>query len=221
MTAIRAAGTLLKASVASRVLEYLLLPFGEEGRTSAGRVTASKGSVTIPADHVVANIEHDRSRPVATSIVIDETEAGLVASFTVLPTAAGNDLLVEVEAGVRPGISVEIDNPVIRAGKLLAGKLSGAGFVAQPAFPSALLVAADAGDLPEELPVDTASESVSTDEVEVDGVIYVRKTTSTYKSETTRKDGEDLEDDTTDTGDETDAETTDTAQEGTVTASTR
>lgn len=217
---IRALGSLLTANVASRVLEYLLLPFGEEGRTSAGRVTASAGSVTIPDSHVVANIEHDRARPVATSVSVEETPAGLVASFTVLPTSAGNDLLVEVEAGVRPGISVEIDNPVIRAGKLLAGTLSGAGFVAQPAFPSALLVAADAGDLPEELYPDSHSSSESTEEIEVDGVVYVRKTISSYDTETTRKDGEDLGEDTeTET---TETETTDTAQEGTtVTASTR
>lgn len=220
MTAIRAAGTLLKASVASRVLEYLLLPFGEEGRTSAGRVTASAGSVTIPENHIIANIEHDSTRPVATSIQIDERAEGLVASFTVLPTTAGNDLLVEADTGVRPGISVEIENPVIRAGKLLAGTLTGAGFVTKPAFPSALMLAADAGELPDEIMPDTNSETVSTDEIEVDGVMYVRKTTSTYVSETVRKDGEDPED-TTDPDAEPVVEPTAEDQESTVTASTR
>ena len=40
----KVAGTLLTASLADRVLNYLLLPFGEEGRTSLGRMTASRGS---------------------------------------------------------------------------------------------------------------------------------------------------------------------------------
>lgn len=206
MTTIKAAGTLLTASVTDRILSYLLLPFGEEGRTSAGRVTASAGSVTIPAGHrVVANMEHDRKSPVATSTVIEETPAGLTASFRVLPTTAGNDLLIEASEGVRTGISVEIDNPVIRDGQLLAGTLSGAGFVTTPAFPSAQLVAADAGDLPDELPADTTSTAETVDEIVVEGVTYVRKTTSTYTTETARKDGEPLDEEPTDTP-ETDPE---------------
>lgn len=209
MTTMKAAGRLITASVAERVLSYLLLPFGEVGRTSVGAITASAGAVTIPETHIVGNLEHDASRPLATSTTIEETPQGIVASFRVLPTTAGNDLLVEAEAGVRTGISVEIADGVIRAGKLLAGRLVGAGFVAQPAFPSALLTAADAGELPDELPVDTTSTSESTEEIEVEGVVYVRKTTSSYTTETTRKDGEDLSEDDaeTDSDADSDAET--------------
>lgn len=187
MTTITAAGRLLTASIGDRILSYLLLPFGEEGRTSAGRVTAAAGSVTIPDTHVVANLEHDRTTPAAVSTVIEETPAGLTASFRVLPTSVGDDLLVEASEGVRTGISVEIDNPVIRDGQLLAGVLSGAGFVTAPAFPSAQLVAADAGDLPDELPPDSDEHSESTSVIVIDGVEYVRKTTSTYTTETTPK----------------------------------
>lgn len=220
MTTMKAAGRLITASVAERVLSYLLLPFGEVGRTSVGAITASAGAVTIPDTHIVGNLEHDPSRPLATSTTIEERPEGIVASFRVLPTTAGNDLLVEADAGVRTGISVEIADGVIRAGKLLAGRLVGAGFVAQPAFPSALLTAADAGDLPDELPVDTTSTSESTEEIEVDGVIYVRKTTSTYTTETTRKDGEALDPDA-DPDAETDPETDPEKESTPVTASTR
>lgn len=153
MTSIKAAGRLLTASVDDRVLEYLLLPFGEQGRTSAGRVTASAGTLTIP-ERLIANLEHDGTRPVATGTVTEEDD-GLHASFRVAATTAGNDLLVEAAEGLRTGVSVEIENPVIRAGKILAGELTGAGFVTKPAFPSALLVAADAGELDE-----TATETV-------------------------------------------------------------
>lgn len=162
MTTIKAAGSLLTANVDERVLSYLLLPYGEIGRTSAGKVTASAGTLTIP-ESITANLEHDGTRPVARSVRIEETERGLEATFRILPTTAGNDLLVEAAEGVRTGISVEIDNPVIRAGALLAGDLTGAGFVTSPAFPSAQLVACDCGDV-----TDTSSPSGDSDSASSD-----------------------------------------------------
>lgn len=208
MTTIKAAGRLLTASVDDRTLSYLLLPYGEEGRTSAGRVTASQGTLTIPEGGIVGNLEHDHTVPTARSTAITDTPDGLHASFRILPTTVGNDLLLEAAEGVRTGISVEIDNPVIRDGKLLAGTLSGAGFVTRPAFPSAQLRAADAGDLPEELLPDASSTSQTEEEIVVDGVTYVRKTTSTYTTETARKDGEPLDEEPAEETTETESEET-------------
>lgn len=161
MTTLKAAGTLLASDATSRILRYLLLPFGEPGRTSAGLVTASKGSVTIPADvsTLVANDEHDYRQPRSKFLSVTETDRGLEAEVKVLETSAGNDLLLEASQGVKSGISVEIENPVIRGGKLLAGILSGAGHVVRPAFPSALLTAADTGeDAPAAEDEDTAQD---------------------------------------------------------------
>ena len=151
MTTIQAAGKLLASDTGNRILRYLLLPYGEPGRTSAGLVTASKGSVTIPQDvtTLVANDEHDYKQPRSKFRSVTETDRGLEAEVEVLPTRAGDDLLAEAAAGVKAGMSVEIENPVIRAGKLIAGLLSGAGHVVRPAFPSALLTAA-AADLGED-----------------------------------------------------------------------
>lgn len=154
MTTIQTAGILLASDVANRVLRYMLLPFGVPGRTSAGIVTASAGSITLPADPTTlfANNEHDYKQPLSKFASITETPAGLEASFNVLPTRAGDDLLAEAAAGAKPGISVEIENPVIRGGKLLAGLLAGAGHCVRPAFPTAqLLTASDMGDLAEGL----------------------------------------------------------------------
>ncbi|WP_448072336.1 hypothetical protein [Georgenia yuyongxinii] len=153
-TTIRTAGTLLIASVDARTLTYRLLPYGEQGRTNVGRVTASKGSVTLPEDpsRLLLNLEHDRKRPVGKGVSIEDTDGGLVATFAIARTRAGDDLLEEAHEGLRAAVSVEIDSPVIRGGKLLAGLLTGAGAVVDPAFPSAQLVAADAGELPKTLP---------------------------------------------------------------------
>lgn len=157
MTTLKAAGRLLASDAGNRILRYLLLPYGEPGRTSAGLVTASKGSVTIPQDvtTLVANEEHDFKQPRSKFLSVEETDQGLEATVQVLETRAGDDLLVEAAAGVKSGMSVEIENPVIRAGKLVAGLLSGAGHVVRPAFPSAMLTAADTG---EETPAEDQGE---------------------------------------------------------------
>lgn len=142
-------GHLLTASVEDRTLTYRLLPFGEAGSTNLGKITASAGSVTVPDNvgSVGLNIEHDFTRPVGRATEIHEDKDGLVATFKVSRTTAGNDLLEEAAEGLRAAVSVEIDSPVIRDGALISGALTGAGAVVRPAFPSAQLVAADAGEL--------------------------------------------------------------------------
>lgn len=144
------AGELLTASVDDRVLTYRLLTFGEAGRTSAGLLTAADASaVTIPDDvtRLSVNVQHDRNRPAAKFLRVYASAdgAGLDCEVRCLPTTTGQDMLIEAAEGVRPGISVELRDPTIRNGQLLRSTLDGAGFVTQPAFPSSLLVAADAG----------------------------------------------------------------------------
>lgn len=160
---IQALGQLLTASRDDRTLRYRLLPFGEAGRTNKGSIIASAGAVEIPGEALPVNLEHDYTRPVGT-MVTEETAEGLDALVNIANTRTGDDVLEEAAAGLRAGISVEIDSPVVRAGKLIAGKLAGAGLVVRPAFPSALLTAADCGDLPQgEPPVEpeTAVTSVT------------------------------------------------------------
>ncbi len=144
MTTLRVSGTLLAADD-DRTLTYRLLPFGEPGRTNRGTVTVAAGVVTLPDDPaaVVLNVEHDRTRPVGRAVALVESTAGLDASFRIASTPAGDALLAEAREGLRTGVSVELDDVVIRAGALTAGALTGAGAVVAPAFPSALLVAAD------------------------------------------------------------------------------
>jgi len=182
-------GTLLAAE--DDVLTYLLLPWGEEGRTSLGKVTASRGALTIPDDleGMFGNLEHSPRLKASRPVRIEETDAGLVASVRPDDTPLGRALAAEIAAGERSGISVEVERPVIRGGRLIAGALSGYGHTEAPAFPSAVLVASDAGELPDGM-ADQDSTTETTETIVVDGVEYVRKTTSTYTTETTRADGE-------------------------------
>jgi len=163
-------GSVLRASADDRIVTYLLAPFGEPGRTNLGKVTLTASSLTVPEDvtGLTVNLEHQPTTPVGKFARVEATAKGYEADVRFLATRAGDDALTEAREGVRAGISVEVDNPVIRRGQMLAGVLSGAGVVVSPAYPSALMVAADAGDLPE----DDRTE----DEVRViDGIEYVRK----------------------------------------------
>lgn len=143
-------GQLLAAeALPDLTLNYRLLPYGQEGSTSLGRLTASAGSLELPTDvaSLGVNMEHDYKRPVGFFASLTEQPTGLDASVRFLDTTAGRDAYAEAKAKARPGISVEVSNPVIRAGKLIAGKLAGAGVCVRPAYPDALMIASDHGQL--------------------------------------------------------------------------
>jgi|GEM_PF-6171306 len=138
-------GTLFAADTDTRTLSYHLLPYEEYGSTSLGLVKAAPGVITLPEDlaDLQFNLEHDRRQPVGTFAALTDTDTGLDCEVSILATSAGNDLLVEAAAGVRSGISIELDDVTINEqGELTAGRLVGAGAVVNPAFPSARLAAA-------------------------------------------------------------------------------
>lgn len=141
------AGT-LTASREERTVTGLLLPFEEEGRTNLGRLTIGKGVVRIPRDPSVigANIGHDREQPVGRAVSVAETDAGVVATFSIADTDEGDELLAEIEKGTRKRLSAEVKGIVIKAGRAVSGALFGAAFVEEGAFPSAGLYAQLAED---------------------------------------------------------------------------
>lgn len=150
MTTLITTGQLVASDSAPELtLNYLLLPYGQEGSTSMGKLTASAGTITLPQDptSLPVNMEHDYKRPVGFFASLTEAAQGLLASVKFLDTTAGRDAYAEAKAKARPGISVEVSSPVIRAGKLLAGSLDGAGVCVRPAYPDALMIASDHGEL--------------------------------------------------------------------------
>lgn len=145
---IQATGELLTASVEDRTLTYKLLPFGEAGSTNVGKVIASRGSITIPSDinSLELNEEHQFQKQIGKFVRVEEFDTHIEATVRIVNTSAGNDALILAAEGLRTGISVEIAEPVIRNGKLLSGRLTGAGLVVRPAFSNARLTASDMGE---------------------------------------------------------------------------
>lgn len=168
MTNIQSYGELLAASEDDLTLTYRLLPYGEEGRTNLGSITASKGVLQIPADFksLELNEEHDFKKPIGFFEAITEEDSGLTATVRIIDTSAGRDAHKLAKAGLRTGISVEIAEPLIRNGNLMAGRLTGAGLVVRPAFSNAQLTAADCGTtLEKETPIMETTPSVEAAEV--------------------------------------------------------
>lgn len=160
----------MEATADPRVKSGLLLPYTEPGMTNLGKVTASKGALKLAEKPNQLTLEHMDKLPVADFVAFDETDAGLRCSVRYLDTPMGNAALEEFEAGTRTGLSVEVDNPVIRAGRLAEGAVTGGSQVEDPAFPSARLAAADAPTAPDMGADPTPPEpTVSTPKVVIDG----------------------------------------------------
>lgn len=133
----------LTANRDDRTLSGLLLPFGEEGRTNLGRLTASEDTALDLGDDVTLNVEHDPKRPIGRPLGVERTPEGLRASWRIVETRDGDDALTEAAEGLRAGFSVELEPIVTRGGRIVSGTLQAAGLVARPAFPSARLAAAE------------------------------------------------------------------------------
>ena len=139
----------LLATADPRVKAGLLLPYGEYGFTNKGKVLASAGSLTLADTLDQLTLEHAPKLGVAQFVAFEEKPDGLYCSVRYLDTPLGDAALAEYEAGTRAGLSVEVDAPVVVAGKLTAGKVTGGSQVETPAFASAKLAAAEMGDAPD------------------------------------------------------------------------
>ncbi|MFC5930208.1 hypothetical protein D6T64_05650 [Cryobacterium melibiosiphilum] len=137
------AGT-LTANQEDRIVTGLLLPYGEECRSNLGRFAFDQGAVTIPADlsGMSFNVEHARENVIGRPVSLTDTSAGIVASFSIAKTDAGNAALADIASGKRKHLSAEVSGVKIKDGKGVAGDLFAAALVAAPAFPSATLLAA-------------------------------------------------------------------------------
>jgi hypothetical protein len=173
MTDIQIESGTLYANRDERTVSGLLVPFGEEGNTNLGRFTVKAGAFTIPRDPsvVTLNTDHDRESPVGRAVLLAEREDGIHATFKFADTEEADAALEAFASGTRSKLSVEAKGIVLRAGQALAGRIFGAAVVAKGAFPSATLLAADAGEFPIESVADAPAPHAP-----VDGDIAIEAT---------------------------------------------
>ena len=165
------------ANLDERTLTGLLLPYGEEGRTNVGRFTVMAGDIAIPEDPYVVSIneDHDRFRPIGRATRLWETTAGIMATFAIGRTAAGDAALADT---TRRCLSAEFKTG-IKNGRATGGVLAAAAKVARGAFPSAQVLAADAEIDEETVELEAGEEAtVAEDHSEV---IYTDEDGRTYR----------------------------------------
>ena len=149
------------ADTQRRIIAGQIVPFGEVGNTSAGKVIFEKGSIQIPAISkikLLAQHQATASGVIGRAQSINETATGMNGVFKVSASADGENFLVKASEGILDGLSVGVE--VIRAserkdGVLLvqAALLKEVSLVESPAFDNArvLDVAAEEGENKEEV----------------------------------------------------------------------
>lgn len=137
----RTYGTLY-ADAARRTITGTLLPWDTEGQTSRGPVKFARGAVKPPADPaaIYLTTEHKPDQRVGQLLTAADDGNALAATFHVADTAAGDELLREVAAGMRTGLSVECSQLQLAGGVITAAQLVGASVVTAAAFPGARVV---------------------------------------------------------------------------------
>lgn len=136
----------LFANVADRTIKGLLLPYGEASRTNltgTEPVMFSKGTVTVPRDVTMVglNMNHDRFTWAGRVTELEDTDAGMVATFSVANTDEGDEALAAVAAGRLTKLSAEVVKLVRDGAHAVSAKLTGAALVDEGAFASAALFA--------------------------------------------------------------------------------
>jgi HK97 family phage major capsid protein len=179
-------GQVLAASVETRTIRGLVVPFGKSGNTSAGPVRFEFGAFgDIDPSQIILNAEHDRTRPLGRGIgdSLEVTPAGISMAFKIAPTNAGNDALVEAAEGLRPAFSIEakVNEYSIEKGVMVvaSANLEAVAHVTNPAFKDAQILDVAAT---EETPETTEAEITAEEEPQE---ITVEETTAPVADEVT------------------------------------
>ncbi len=183
------AGT-LTANREARIVSGLLLPFGEECASNLGKFSIPGPDViTIPKDVpgvMGVNLEHVREASTGRTLTAHNTPAGVYASFRIAEGDAGDTLLARWadpnDTDVPRKLSAEVADVVIRDGKAVSGRLFGAAFVREGAFPSATLMAAADDTAEKPPPAEPVPDVVEKHTEEItgeDGITRTKTTTVT------------------------------------------
>ena len=90
-----------------REISGRIVSWNEAGVTSAGETVFTPGSITF-GDNTKLLLEHNRTSPIGFLKSYSVNNQGVDAVFSVLPTNAGNDSLIEASSGARDGFSVGV-----------------------------------------------------------------------------------------------------------------
>ena len=166
-----------------RIIAGQIVPFGEIGNTSAGKVIFEKGSIQVPAlskIKLLAQHQATASGVIGRAQSITETPTGMNGVFKVSASNDGENYLIKASEGILDGLSVGVE--VIKAserkdGVLLvkAALLKEVSLVESPAFDNARVIDVAAEEV-EEVKEEVSETEVS-DQTETESEAKVEDTT--------------------------------------------
>jgi HK97 family phage prohead protease len=142
------------ADTIKRTISGTIVTWNEQGNTSLGPTVFAADSIEIKPVKLL--LEHDRTRPIGKMIAHEVTKNGIVATFKIANTMAGEDALIEATEGLRDGFSVgaQINEWVNNKGvmQITSATLDEVSLVTDPAIDSARVseVAASENETPKE-----------------------------------------------------------------------
>ena len=92
------------ADTVKRTISGTIVTWNEQGNTSVGPTVFAADSIEMKPVKLL--LEHDRTRPIGKLMSHEVTSNGIIATFKIANTMAGEDALVEATEGLRDGFSV-------------------------------------------------------------------------------------------------------------------
>ena len=128
---------IIAANSSKRELTGVIVPFGQVGHTNMGDVVFQQGSLKI-GEGIKLFTEHDMTRPIGKLSRYEEDDKGIIGTFKIARTNAGDDALAEAQEGLRTGFSVGamIDDYVTKGEQVIVNEatLKEVSHVTFPAF---------------------------------------------------------------------------------------
>jgi HK97 family phage major capsid protein len=146
--------TVTAADTVKRTISGTIVTWNEQGNTSVGPTVFAADSIEMKPVKLL--LEHDRTRPIGKMVSHEVTASGIVATFKIANTMAGEDALIEATEGLRDGFSVgaQINEWTNNKGvmQIVSATLDEVSLVTDPAIDSARVseVAASENEAPKE-----------------------------------------------------------------------
>jgi len=93
-----------------RIISGQIVPFGEIGNTSAGRVIFERGSIQIPSTSKIKLLaQHNTNDPIGRAKSFTETQSGINGVFKLSAASKATDYLLMAAEGLIDGLSVGVE----------------------------------------------------------------------------------------------------------------
>ena len=156
--------TVTAADTVKRTISGRIVAWNEQGNTSVGPTIFAADSIEMKPVKLL--LEHDRTRPIGKLMSHEVTKDGIVATFKIANTMAGEDALIEATEGLRDGFSVgaQINEWTNVKGvmQITAATLDEVSLVTDPAIDSARVSEVAASE--NEAPQDSAPATAEADQ---------------------------------------------------------